>query len=121
MGSCGMVVTILSLLTLFELLIPGTLPGDGHLYNVIMTADAFVITLFLAVTVITGGFGIVSYIVSNFYKPIFGQLGTVSFGVLRLIAWADRMFTVGMNVGIWACFTAAIMVIAVPTGVKVFS
>ncbi|MDB5681010.1 MAG: cytochrome c oxidase subunit, partial [Sphingomonas bacterium] len=72
------------------------------------------------------GFGMVSQVIATFSKkPVFGYLGMayamVAIGVVGFIVWAHHMFTTGLSVNTKMYFTAATLVNAVPTGIKIFS
>ncbi len=76
--------------------------------------------------IILPAFGIISQVISTFsHKPVFGYLGMVyamiGIGVLGGVVWAHHMFTTGLSLNVLAYFNIATMIIAVPTGIKIFS
>ena len=76
--------------------------------------------------IVVPGFGIVSHVIATFSrKPIFGYLpmiyAMIAIGALGFVVWAHHMYTVGMSITQQAYFMLATMVIAVPTGIKIFS
>ncbi|MHA1165440.1 MAG: cytochrome c oxidase subunit I [Alphaproteobacteria bacterium] len=76
--------------------------------------------------IVLPAFGLISHVISTFArKPIFGYLGMayamVAIGAVGFVVWAHHMYTAGISLNTQAYFVAATMVIAVPTGVKIFS
>jgi cytochrome c oxidase subunit 1 len=76
--------------------------------------------------IILPAFGLISHVISTFSnKPVFGYLGMAyamaAIGAVGFVVWAHHMYTAGISLNTQAYFVAATMVIAVPTGVKIFS
>ncbi|GJT92625.1 cytochrome c oxidase subunit 1 [Tanacetum coccineum] len=137
----GVMGTCFSVLIRMELARPGDqiLGGNHQLYNVLITAHAFLMIFFMVMPAMIGGSGNCLLLLLSLalvevgsgtewtvYLPLSGITshsgGAVSIciGVLGSLVWAHHMFTVGLDVDTRAYFTAATMIIAVPTGIKIF-
>ena len=129
-GASSILGAINFITTIFNMRAPGMTLHKMPLFVWSILVTVFLLLLFFGhpevYILILPAFGMVSQIVSTFSrKPVFGYLGMayamVAIGGIGFVVWAHHMYTVGMSSATQAYFVAATMVIAVPTGVKIFS